>query len=376
MDFSLTDDQLMIRDAAADFLAQTSASAAVRAVLDSETGFDPQLWAQIAAELGWCATAIPEALGGLGLGAVELVLLLEQMGRRQLCAPFFSTVALAATALIEVGDEAAKAQFLPRIAAGELRATLALAGQGVRLGVPGVLARPQSDGSWRLAGELAHVPDGASAELLLVLARVEDDDLALFAVPAQTACLKRQALQTWDQTRRVARVSLEGVVLEATARVDGGGLSLSSLQGIEARAALLLAAEQLGGAQQCLDMSLAYVAERSQFGQKIAAFQAIKHRCAQMMVEIEATRSLVYGAAALSDSGGDADSVRLEAGAAKARASETFFFCAQEAIQLHGGVGFTWEYDPHLYFKRAQAGTHWLGTPDQWRERIAAALLD
>lgn len=376
MDFSLTDDQIMIRDAAADFLAQTSDSAAVRAVLESEAGFDPHLWAQLSTELGWCATSIPEDFGGLGLGQVELALLLEQMGRRQICAPFFSTVALAVTALLEAGSDAAKRHWLPLIAAGELRATLALAGQGVRLDAPGVQARLQADGRWELNGELAHVPDGATAELLLVVARVEDHGLALFAVADQAVGLRRFPLQTWDQTRRIARVSLQGVTLDATARVDNALLSLGTLEQIEARAALLLAAEQLGGAQQCLDMSLAYVAERSQFGQKIAAFQAVKHRCAQMMVDIEATRSLVYGAAALADSQGDAFSMRLESGAAKVRASETFFFCAQEAIQLHGGVGFTWEYDPHLYFKRAQAGTHWLGTPDQWRERIASSLLD
>lgn len=375
MNFSLTDDQLMIRDAAADFLAQASDSAAMRAVLDSETGFDAALWAQLGAELGWCATAIPEELGGLGLGQVELVLLLEQMGRRLLCAPFFSTVALAANALQEVGSRAARQQWLPRIAAGELRATLALSAQGVCLRAPGVTARREG-ACWRLDGQLEHVPDGASAELLLLLATLDDGRLGLFAVPANADGLHRVGLQTWDQTRRLARLSLQGVLLDEAGRVDDGELTLAGLQRVEARAALLLAAEQLGGAQQCLDLTLAYTAERAQFGQKIASFQAVKHRCALMMVEIEATRSLVYGAAALADSGGDAQAVRLEAGAAKALASEAYFYCAQEAIQLHGGVGFTWEYDPHLYFKRAQASGQWLGTAEQWRERLAVALLD
>lgn len=375
MDFSLTDDQQLIRSSAADFLAEASGSAAVRAVLDSELGHDPALWAQIGAGLGWCATAIPEDLGGLGLGQVELALLMEQMGRRLTCAPFFSTVVLASNALLLAGSEAAQARWLPRIAAGELRATLALAGQGVGLGEPGVTAR-RSDQGWCLDGQLAHVPDGASAELLLVLAHVDAGPLGLFAVAGDAAGLTRTPRPTWDLTRRVAGISLQGVVLDAAARVDAGALSPAALQQVEARAALLLAAEQLGGAQQCLDLTLAYTAERAQFGQRIAAFQAVKHRCAEMMVAVEATRSLVYGAAALADSGGDAQAVRLEAGAAKAQASEAFFFCAQEAIQLHGGVGFTWEYDPHLYFKRAQAGSQWLGTPDQWRERIAAVLLD
>ena len=379
MNFSLTDDQVMIREAATDFLASASDSAAVRAVLDSEQGFAPTLWRQMGTELGWCATAIAEDHDGLGLGQVELVLLMEQMGRRLTAAPFFATVALAANALQQVGNEAAQAAWLPKIAAGELRATLALAAQGVGVGTglgnPGVVAVPVADG-WQLDGVLAHVPDGASAELILVLAKVGEGELALFAVPADSVGLTRTALQNWDLTRRLARVELAAVTLPPSARVDRGDLSAAALLAIEARAALLLAAEQMGGAQQCLDLSLAYVAERAQFGQKIAAFQAIKHRCAQMMVEVEATRSMVYGAAALADSGADAQAQWMEAGAAKARASEAFFYCAQEAIQLHGGVGFTWEYDPHLYFKRAQAGGQWLGTPDQWRERIATVLLD
>lgn len=375
MNFSLTDDQLMIRDAAADFLAEACSSAALRAHLDAQPDFDPALWRQLGEELGWCATAIPEDLGGLGLGRVEQVLLLEQMGRRLLCSPFFATVALAATALQQLGSVAARQRWLPLIAAGQLRATLALSARGVGLGQPGLTAQRCGHG-WRLDGALAHVPDGASAELLLVLARLDEGGLGLFAVPASADGLGCTPCDTWDRSRPLARLTLQAVTLDAAARLDEGGLDLAALQAVEARAALLLAAEQLGGAQQCLDLTLAYTAERSQFGQKIAAFQAVKHRCALMMVEIEATRSLVYGAAALADSGAAAQAVRLEAGAAKARASEAFFFCAQEAIQLHGGVGFTWEYDPHLYFKRAQASGPWLGTADQWRERVAAALLD
>ncbi|HMY99278.1 MAG TPA: acyl-CoA dehydrogenase family protein, partial [Burkholderiaceae bacterium] len=225
-------------------------------------------------------------------------------------------------------------------------------------------------------------PDAASADLLLLLASLPDEGGApgLFALPGDTAGLLRRHRPTWDVTRPIAELQLDGVQLGEEARVDAGALAPATLEAIEAHAALLLAAEQLGGAQQCLDLTLAYTAERRQFGQAIAAFQAVKHRCAQMMVAIESTRSQVYGAAALADaltpSTDAAAPLRLECGAAKARASETFCFCAQEAIQLHGGVGFTWEYDPQLYFKRALAGRHWLGSPDQWHARIAAALLD
>lgn len=316
---------------------------------------------------------------------MELVLLSEQIGRRLAASPFFATVALAANALQRAGSAAAQARWLRAIAAGEVRATLALAGQQVGLGAPGVTARRCEDGGWRLDGRLAQVPDGDSAGLILVLAALEVIDepgeaRALFALPGDAPGLTRRHCPTWDVTRRVAELGLDGVRLGEDARVDAGTLDEATLQAIEAQAALLLAAEQVGGAQQCLDLTLAYAAERRQFGQPIAAFQAVKHRCAQMMVATESARSQVYGAAALADAGAPTAealaALRLECGAAKARASEAFCFCAQEAIQLHGGVGFTWEYDPQLYFKRALAGRHWLGTPDQWHERIAAALLD
>ncbi|HSV83599.1 MAG TPA: acyl-CoA dehydrogenase family protein [Ramlibacter sp.] len=377
MNFALTEDQQMIRDAAEGFLAEASGSAAVRAAMDGDAGIDRTLW-QGMADLGWCGTHIAEAHGGLGLGVVELVLLLEQMGRRLPCVPFFSSVCLAGTALQQAGSDTARARWLPRIADGSLQATLALSARGVQWDatMPGATARRAAAG-WQLDGSFAHVPDGASAELIFVVARLADtDEIGLFAVPSSTPGLQRAPLRTWDATRRLAEVALNGVQLGDGDRVDGGAEVPAALQRSAAIAALLLAAEQLGGAQQCLALTLAYTAQRSQFGQPVAAFQAVKHRCAEMMVRIEATRSAVYGAAALAAEATALEPLVLEAGAAKAQASEAFFFCAQEAIQLHGGVGFTWEYDPHLYFKRAQAGAHWLGTPQQWRERIAAALLD
>jgi len=374
MNFALTEDQQMIRDAAESFLAEASGSAAVRAAMDSDAGIDRTLWQRMA-DLGWCGTHIAEAHGGLGLGVVELVLLLEQMGRRLPCVPFFSSVCLAGTALQQAGSDTARARWLPRMVDGSLQATLALSARGVQWDatMPGATARRVAAG-WQLDGSFAHVPDGASAEVIFVVARVADtDEIGLFAVPSSAPGVQRAPLRTWDATRRLAEVALNGVHLGDGDRVDGGADVPAALQRSVAIAALLLAAEQLGGAQQCLALTLAYTAQRAQFGQPVAAFQAVKHRCAEMMVRIEATRSAVYGAAALA---AEDTALELEAGAAKAQANESFFFCAQEAIQLHGGVGFTWEYDPHLYFKRAQAGAHWLGTPQQWRERIAAALLD
>ena len=371
----------MIRDAAEKFLAEASASAMVRDAMTRESGFDPGLWERIARDMGWCGTGIPEHHGGLGLGMVELALLLEQMGRRLTCAPFFSTVCLAATALGEVADDAAQAHWLPRIAAGELRATLAWASGGVAWDANALGAIASRVGSgWRLDGRFAHVPDGASAESIFVVARIAgaqgDGEVGLFAVPADAAGLERVPLSTWDATRRLATLRLHGVELSGACRLDDPARTHDGLERTQALAGLLLAAEQLGGAQHCLDITLAYTAERVQFGQPIASFQAVKHRCAEMMVRIEATRSAVYGAAALAAGAPVTRELLMEAGSAKAQASDAFFHCAQEALQLHGGVGFTWEYDPHLYLKRAQAGSRWLGTPVQWRERIAAALLD
>lgn len=382
MNFALTEDQSMIRDAAESFLAEASNSAAVRAAMDLDTGFDPALWARIGQEMGWCATAIAEDHGGLGLSVVELALLLEQMGHRLVCAPFFATACLAATALLEAASVAAQARWLPRIADGTLRATLAISAQGVGAVSPnlrsiGAIALRTSRG-WQLDGRFGHVPDGASAELILVVARLgESDELGVFAVPACAPGLAPTPLVTWDATRRLAALDIRGVQLAADDRIDADPAhTREALDRTVAVAALLLAAEQLGGAQQCLALTLAYTAERVQFGQAVASFQAVKHRCAQMMVQVEAARSAVYGAAAVAASRPATRELAMEAGAAKAQASEAFFFCAQEAIQLHGGVGFTWEYDPQLYFKRAQASSQWLGTPQQWRERIARELLD
>lgn len=375
MNFALTEDQAMIRDAAQNFLAEESGSAAVRAAMESETGFDAGVWQRISRELGWCGITVPEAYGGLGLGPVELVLVLEQMGRYLLCAPYFSTVCLAANVLNHVAEEDQRHTFLGGIAGGDLRATVPLpsacgdwcAGQVSVSGGPGW---------WKLNGQCALVPDGASAEQLLVFARIEGEaQPALFVLPRDTEGLRITALPNWDATRRFARVELHQVSPHLCLRIDDPARMADGLVRSTALARLAIAAEQLGGAQQCLDLTVAYTATRKQFGRAIASFQAVKHRCAEMMVRIEAARSAVYGAAAFAAGEADADAVAFECAAARALASDTFFHCAQEAIQLHGGVGFTWEYDPQLYFKRAQASSHWLGNADALREQIAQALI-
>ncbi len=376
MDFILNQDQRMIAEAAASFLSETCPSAVVREAMGMTPGGDTALWRRVGEEMGWCATHVPEAFGGLGLSWIELTLILEQMGRHLLPSPFFATVAMAATALIEAVPDGRKDSYLEQIAAGQLRATLALASSGLQW-------RPQAlqatavvcPHGYRLDGVYRHVADGATAQLLLLPARLENGEIALFAVTDDTPGLTARAHQSMDLTRQIAEVRLDGVTVAASQLMASGALLEDGLARTQALATLALAAEQLGGAQQCLDLTLAYAAERVQFGQPINSFQAVKHRCAEMMVQIEATRSAVAGAARVAAMQPSTAALVREAACVKAFASDTFFFCAQEAIQLHGGVGFTWEYDPQLYFKRAQASAHWFGSADEARETVAAWLI-
>jgi len=370
MNLALTEDQSMIRDAAESFLGDVSSSAAVRSAMATDVGFDETVWQRIGGELGWCALPVPEACGGLGLGPVEMALLLEQMGRQLLCAPYFSTVCLAATLINEVASDAARARFLGSIAEGSLRATVPLSSTPDWSDAASLGSCRDGD-EWRLSGRCARVPDGASCDWLFVLAPA-DGGHGLFAVHREEDGVQTTALEGWDQTRRFAAVEFNNA---SAVRIDEPARFAAGLRRASALVRLYLAAEQLGGAQSCLDMTVAYTATRKQFGRAIASFQAVKHRCAEMMVRIEALRSAVAGAAALAAQQADVDLLEQETAAARALAADTYFWCAQEAIQLHGGVGFTWEYDPQLHFKRAQAGSHWLGSGDALRERIAAALF-
>lgn len=376
MTFSLSEDQVLIRDAAASFLADASDSAAVRRAMDSTAGYDETTWQRIAQELGWCALTVAEAQGGLGLGAVESMLLFEQAGLRLLCSPLFATAGLAVPLLAQVADRSPSSlasQLLGDIARGAARMGVSLPAQ-LDWTATAVNAVRES-GRWKIDGELPAVVDGASCDQLLFFAIVNGDKCGLFTVPRDAPGVAVQALQGWDRGRRFSRVRFEA--LRDAQRLDVDGIEPAALGRATALARLNLAAEQLGSAQACLDMTVDYVAARKQFGRAIAGFQAVKHRCAEMMVRVEALRSAVHGAAVQADAAVDEDARELEQACASARclAGETAFWCAQEAIQLHGGVGFTWEYDPQLHFKRAQAAIGWLGRPDALRERIADALL-
>lgn len=386
MEFSLTDEQTMIRDSAESLLADLSDSAAVRAAMQSEVGHDPAVWRTVAEELAWPALAVPEAHGGLGLGPVELALLMEQMGRRLFCAPFLASACLATLALRCVGENAAQQRWLTEMASGRRVATLAF-GSAQPWGPEtlSVVATPTA-GGYRLDGECRQVLELQAADLVLVAARLPGSHdargVCLFAVEADADGVTRTPLPTLDQTRRLGRLDLAGVDVAVAARVGTEGEAWAGLEQCLRVGAIMLAAEQLGGAQACLDMSVAYTLERHQFGRPIAGFQAIKHRAAEMMLAVERARSAVYYAACVAaealDPEGDsavAAELPLASSLAKSEASETYFHCAAEAIQLHGGVGFTWEYDPHLYLKRARAGEGYLGTPAWHREQMARELL-
>ncbi len=357
------------------FLSEVSGSEQVRAAMTSELGYDPEVWKRVGAELGWPAVTIPEAYGGLGLGEVELVALMETMGEAVFCAPFFASVALGANAILAAGSEAQKQALLPDLAEGVSTATLALAegGGGWAAEDVGATFRPDGD-ELVLSGTKRHVVDGHSADLVVVAVREEGsasrDGVSLVALPGDTPGLERRALPTLDQTRRLAEIRLDGVRVPAAARLDAG--DADALGAILQRAAVALAAEQVGGAQRCLEMAVAYSKERVQYGRPIGAFQAIKHKCADMMVKIESARSAVYYAACVAAEGGEA--LPLAASMAKAAASDAYFFAAGTTLQIFGGVGFTWEYDVHLYFKRARSSASLLGDAAHHRELVARAI--
>jgi alkylation response protein AidB-like acyl-CoA dehydrogenase len=371
MNLSLTEEQQLIVDSAVTFLATASAMPAVRATSESADGFDAALWQGIA-ELGWCGVNLPEAQGGLGLGLVELVLLQEQLGRHLACVPFFDSVALAVTCLRELSDASElAAHWLPQLACGATIGALALAAPGQTL----PLATP-FDGGWRVDGLWPQVGSGAQAGLLLLPAQTAAGEALLFAVEAGSPGLHVQALATIDATRRSAVLRAEGLVIKATACVAQGQSLTLALQRTRCLAAIALAAEQVGVAERALGLTLGYTAGRHQFDRSIAGFQAVKHRCALMAVRLEGARSAVYGAACIADTDADTATLLFNAAQALVEACEAAQFCTQEAIQLHGGVGFTWEYDPHLYFRRSQVSVHRLGAPAWWTEQVAAQLLD
>lgn len=377
MRFAFNEDQEALRAAARDFLADHCGPTQIRAVMETDAGYDPDVWWRIGAELGWASIIIPEAYGGVGLGYVELVGLMEEMGFAILCAPFFSTVCLATNALLLAGTEEQKQEHLPGIAAGETIATLAYTEATGRWNADGITAVARRDGGdFVLNGTKTFVIDGHTAQVLIVAARRAgsqgEEGISLFVVPADTAGIARRFLVTMDQTRKQAEVGLHNVRVPASALMGNEGEGWKLLSHTLDLAAVALAAEQVGGAQRCLDMTVQYAKERIQFGKPIGSFQALKHKCADMMLRVESARSAAYyaGWAAAAHEA----ELPVLASLAKSYCSDAYFFCAAESVQIHGGVGFTWEYDVHLHFKRAKSSETLLGDAAYHRELVAQRI--
>ncbi|TDC55915.1 acyl-CoA dehydrogenase [Actinomadura sp. KC345] len=352
MQLVVTEEQRELKDTLRRFFADRSPSAEVRRLMETAEGHDPGVWAQMAGQLGLQGLAIGEEHGGAGFGMRELAVVFEEMGRAVVCAPFLATITAAAA--LEAGDGGH--DLLARIADGSTIATLAVAEDGGSWD-PGSVAATFEDG--KLRGTKNFVLDGHIADLILVVAQGADG-VGLYAVE-DVAAVERKVLPTLDQTRKLARIEFDGVA----AREVGGEDAVRRALDV---AAVALAAEQLGGAQATLDMTVEYAKVRHQFGRPIGSFQAIKHRCADMFVLVESARSAVLHAAAVADE--SPEELAHAAALAKAYCSDAFFHTAGEAIQLHGGIGFTWEHDAHLYFKRAQGSRQLFGTPDRHRERL------
>jgi len=369
VNFAFSEEQEELRRTVRAFLEDKSPSAEVRRLMETEEGYDASVWEQMGSQLGLQGLAIPEEYGGSGYSYVELIVVLEEMGRALLAAPYFSTVALAANAILHSGDDAAKKELLPGIASGETIATVAMTEDNGRWDAEGITATATKSGDgYTIDGHKMFVLDGHTANLIIVAAKT-GDNISLFTVAGDADGLTRTPLATMDQTRKQARLEFSGTPAKLLGTEGEGWPVLSRVLDL---AAVALAAEQVGGAQKCLDMSVDYAKVRVQFGRPIGSFQAIKHKCADMLLEVESAKSAAYyagwAAAELNDE------LPTVASLAKAYCSDAYFHAAAENIQIHGGIGFTWEHPAHLYFKRAKSSELYLGDPTYHRELLAQRI--
>lgn len=377
MDFSFSEDQNELKKAARRFLDVASSEERVRSAMATEQGYDSATWKQLSEELAWTALTIPEQLGGLGMSYLDLHPLMEEMGRALLCSPFLSTICLGANALLLGGSDAQKERYLPEIAAGETTATLAYGEKNNRMDAEGVEATYTRNGAgYILSGAKSYVIDGHTADLLVVAARSKHskgaEGVSLFLVRGDASGAQRTWLPTMDQTRRLASIELHDVVVPTEAIVGDEGRGWDLCERVLDLARIALAAEQVGAAEKCLEMSVEYAKVRKQFDRPIGSFQAIKHTCADMLMMVESARSAAFYASSLAGQG-ETD-LQEAASSAKVFCSDAFFHCAAENIQIHGGIGFTWEHPAHIYFKRAKASEALFGDPSFHRERFAKRM--
>jgi alkylation response protein AidB-like acyl-CoA dehydrogenase len=369
MDFTLNDDQRELRSIVRKFLADKSSEADVRRQMATTEGYDTRVWSQLSGQLGLQSLAIPAEYGGAGYGYIELGVVFEEMGRALLCAPYFSSVALAAEVLLRSGDEAAKKEHLPGLADGQTIGTLALLEDSGSWAVQNVsTSATRTAEGWTLTGVKKFVLDGHVADLVLVAART-DAGVSVFAVDARAPGFTATPVPTMDQTRKQAELHFADTPARLVGE-DGEGAEIIG-RALDT-AAILLAAEQVGGASRALEMAVEYAKMRVQFGRPIGSFQAIKHKCADMLTETESARSAAYyGMWALA---ADDPDVPVAARLAKIYCSQAYMHVAADNIQVHGGIGFTWEHPAHLYFKRAKTCEVLLGTPAYHRGLLADQL--
>lgn len=369
MNFEFSDDQKMLKDQARRYLEDNCSSTEVRRILDGDEPYHPELWKGVA-EMGWLGASIPEEYDGLGLGYLELCVIAEELGRAVAPIPFSSTVYLFAEALLIAGSEEQKKKYLPQVAAGEIIGTLAVS-EGPGAVTPKTINLSAAGGN--LTGTKLPVPDGDVADVCVVAANTgggnAEGDISLFIVDMKAAGVTAENVETVDPTRSQAKVTFDGAAAEP---LGGTGEGWAILDKIYDRAAVLYGFEQVGGSQAALEMARDYALERYAFGRQIGSFQAIKHKLADMYVATELARSnSYYGAWALST---DAPELPVAAATARVSATEAYHECSKENIQVHGGMGFTWEFDCHLHYRRSKVLALALGSLPRWKDRLITRL--
>jgi len=377
MDFGFSEEQEMLRQSARQFLETECPMTYVRKMMDDDTGYSEEQWKKMG-ELGWTGLILPEQYGGAGLNMVDLVVVLEEMGRVVMPGPFFASVILGGIAIDLGGSSAQKKKYLPQLAAGTLKATLAHVEESGRWDAEGIqLPAAKGASGFVLNGVKLFVHDAHNSDLLVVPARTGSKGqkgITLFMVDAKQQGVEITLLKTMDQTRKLCEVRFNNVAVGKDAVLGKANQGWSLLDRIIDRAKVALCAEMCGGAQKVLEMSVEYAKVREQFGRPIGSFQAIQHKCANMMVQVESSKSATYYAAwAVAN---DVPEAHLAACMAKAYCSDAYRYVGGEGIQIHGGIGFTWEHDMHLYFKRAKGSEVTFGDATWNRELVAQVVLD
>jgi alkylation response protein AidB-like acyl-CoA dehydrogenase len=374
VDFAFSEEQEMLRRSAREFLAKECSSKVVRRLMESSEGYDAAMWKKIAG-LGWTALGIPEEYGGVGT-FLDLIVVLEEAGRALLPGPFFATMGLAVPVLIEAGTDAQKKEVLSAIASGDARATLAFTEPSGRWDPADVkLSAKKEAGGWRLDGVKMFVPDADAADYTVVVARTRaegEDGISLFLVKGKPDGMSVKSLTTMDMTRRWSEIRFDGVRLGPEALMGAADKAWPAVKRALEWSAAALCAEMVGGVQKVLEASTEYAKSRQQFGKPIGIYQAVSHKIADMLVLSESGRSATYYAAWAVDA--DAPDRALASSMAKAYVSDAYRKVAGDGIQVHGGIGFTWEHDMHLYFKRAKSSEVTLGDATYHRELVAQSL--